>query len=898
MSLTRVGGDLLKQPLNIGTGVTITPDGNATFSGIVTAGNLVGSDGKPIASGAGLGTAVVSGSDEGGEQIYYTNTVLNITDNLTIDPPDSANASYTQYQEVAVEQGKDLIVEDDFIVDVLGISSSVVTPLPGQGGRVRADRFTNKAGTGAPEFPNGVTISAGSTVTGDFGVSGDLLVGNDLTVSGSKTYLNTNSVEFKDKNIGIASVSTGKLTDGQLNGAGFTIYGLNGDKSLTWDNPNDRMAFSTDLYAPRMYADSVTANDTVTASNSITVGDTFLKPQSVGLGSVTTAGRNTGIGTALGTLVYNAQTGQVEGYGPVGWVSLGSLLDEGMTATGGVISDYQEGNKIYRSHTFASSGYFDVTKLSSRYSNSIDLMMVGGGGAGAGSVYGLGGGGGGGAGGLKYIQGVLVAESPYSIVIGAGGARRTAPANGSDGGTTSAFGNSVGGGGGGGRGSEPSASVGNPGVNGGSGGGGGYRGYTNNANGGGSPGNGGGTNNSVSPTNGWGNDGGGVAAPSASGAGGGGAGGAGQSNTGSGGGAGGVGGVGLSYSINGTSITYASGGQGGSASPSKAGAPGTGNGGTGRYGNSNGSQGDDGGSGIVVVRYQIGSSQTSATQSSKATGGLVSYANGKTIHQFTSTGTFEVTDSSLTSVEYIVIAGGGGGGRYNAGNNYGGGGGGGAGGYRSSITGETSGGGGSAESALSVSPGPYTVTVGAGGAGAGPDGSDISGLQGSDSSLHTVVSLGGGFGSGQEPVNGNPGGSGGGGAAGPSSGSSGGSGTANQGYAGGDAVYVGGVYSAGGQGGGAGAVGIPYNDPDRTQILGYPQAYIQGSSPNGLASSATGITTTRAQGGHGMRGYGPPGSTPRDGIYGRAYHGDGGGGSEFGRGGQGGSGTVIIVYPT
>ena len=891
MSLTRVGGDLLKQPLNIGTGVTITPDGNATFSGIVTAGNLVGSDGKPIASGAGLGTAVVSGSDEGGEQIYYTNTVLNITDNLTIDPPDSANASYTQYQEVAVEQGKDLIVEDDFIVDVLGISSSVVTPLPGQGGRVRADRFTNKAGTGAPIFPNGIEVSTDATIGGGLTVTNNLTVDGNLVVNGSETSLKTAKLQVDDINIGIAPFDN-KLSDGQLNGAGFTINGLNGDKSLTWDNPNDRMAFSTDLYAPRMYADSVTADD------SITVGDTFLKSNQVGLGSVTTAGRDAGIGTAIGTLVYNSQTGQVEGYGPVGWVSLGSLLDEGMTATGGVIGDYQEGNKIYRSHTFASSGYFEVTKLSSRYSNSVDLMMVGGGGAGAGSVYGLGGGGGGGAGGLKYIQGVLVAESSYSIVIGAGGARRTAPANGSDGGTTIAFSNSVGGGGGGGRGSEPSASVGSPGVSGGSGGGGGYRGYSNNANGGSSPGNSGGANNSVSPPSGWGNDGGGVAAPSASGAGGGGAGGAGQSNTGSGGGTGGVGGVGLSYSISGNSVTYATGGQGGSASPSKAGAPGTGNGGTGRYGNQNSSQGDDGGSGIVVVRYQIGSSQTSATQSARATGGLVSYANGKTIHQFTSTGTFEVTDSSLTSVEYIVIAGGGGGGRYNVGNNYGGGGGGGAGGYRSSITGETSGGGGSAESALSVSPGPYTVTVGAGGAGAGPDGGAINGLQGSDSSFHTVVSLGGGFGSGQEPVNGNPGGSGGGGAGGPSSASLSGSGTANQGYAGGDGYRVGGVYSSGGQGGGAGAVGIDYNDPDRTQIAGYPSAYVQGSSPNGLASSATGITTTRAQGGHGMRGYGPGGNSQRDGIYGRAYHGDGGGGSEYGRGGQGGSGTVIIVYPT
>jgi hypothetical protein len=56
--------------------------------------------------------------------------------------------------------------------------------------------------------------------------------------------------------------------------------------------------------------------------------------------------------------------------------------------------------------------------------------------------------------------------------------------------------------------------------------------------------------------------------------------------------------------------------------------------------NPGGANGGSGGSGIVVVRYQIGSLAATA----KATGGLISYASGKTIHQFLSSGTFTVTN--------------------------------------------------------------------------------------------------------------------------------------------------------------------------------------------------------------------------------------------------------------
>ena len=45
-------------------------------------------------------------------------------------------------------------------------------------------------------------------------------------------------------------------------------------------------------------------------SGMITVGDTFLKPQSVGLGTTSTAGRNAGVSTAIGTIIYNASVNQ------------------------------------------------------------------------------------------------------------------------------------------------------------------------------------------------------------------------------------------------------------------------------------------------------------------------------------------------------------------------------------------------------------------------------------------------------------------------------------------------------------------------------------------------------------------------------------------------------------
>ena len=57
-----------------------------------------------------------------------------------------------------------------------------------------------------------------------------------------------------------------------------------------------------------------------------------------------------------------------------------------------------------------------------------------------------------------------------------------------------------------------------------------------------------------------------------------------------------------------------------------------------------------------MVRYQIDVSQTGTA---KATGGNISFYNGKTIHAFTSTGDFNNTSgANLTGCEVVILGGG------------------------------------------------------------------------------------------------------------------------------------------------------------------------------------------------------------------------------------------------
>ena len=256
----------------------------------------------------------------------------------------------------------------------------------------------------------------------------------------------------------------------------------------------------------------------------------------------------------------------------------------------------------YRYHTFTSSGTFTNT-----VSNlSVDYLLVAGGGGGGGSwaVSTVGNGGGGGAGGAIDSTATCSAQG-YAVTVGGGGLGTTATSqNSTQGSSSSVFGATAVGGGRGGTYQNTSK-----GGNGGSGGGGGY-----------------GPDTASSGTAGQGNAGGvhaGTAASPYYGCGGGGGkGAAGAAGTGT---VGGNGGVGIDWKSLGT---YYAGGGGGAGSynvSSSAGSGGNGGGGnatatstrggagtanTGGGGGGGGAYqslayGGNGGSGTVIIRYQL-----------------------------------------------------------------------------------------------------------------------------------------------------------------------------------------------------------------------------------------------------------------------------------------------------
>ena len=122
----RIGDSLLHSTgidLGSGTGIgaTITRQGNATFSGIVTAQKFVG-DGSELNGVSGLGTALSNDSTSPLNTLYYVNSVMSIGSTITVDPPPTAVAVYTNYAELQLEESADLIIESgDVVPDVLGL---------------------------------------------------------------------------------------------------------------------------------------------------------------------------------------------------------------------------------------------------------------------------------------------------------------------------------------------------------------------------------------------------------------------------------------------------------------------------------------------------------------------------------------------------------------------------------------------------------------------------------------------------------------------------------------------------------------------------------------------------------------------------------------------------------
>ena len=300
---------------------------------------------------------------------------------------------------------------------------------------------------------------------------------------------------------------------------------------------------------------------------------------------------------------------------------------------------------------------------------------------------------------------------------------------------------------------------------------------------------------------------------------------------------------------------------------------------------------------IKYTNYDGGVSGTvDKTSVGLPSGGTISVLNGYRMHAFLLSGNFIVPAGFASSAEYLIVAGGGGSDGYHSG-------GGGAGGL--------------IEGTVSLSPGNYSIVIGAGGT------TGNTGAPGNNSSAFNVSAIRGGNGlrQGATADADNDGGSGGGSSDGNNRS---GTATTGQGYAGGYKNGSGPVnngsnlnYPTCGGGGAGGAGGDDtstsggYGGVGKNLSAKYGTAYGQsgwfaggggGTSLSTLNGSATpALYGIGGQGGGGIGGYtSTPGGAPvRNSASGSANTGGGGGGYLYSNngGGNGGSGIVIIRYP-
>ena len=272
--------------VNVGSGVTIESNGQATFTGIVTFGSsstTIDGDGNTIkvgtaltlghtqglqfhtqnlhsdgfeinqinASGiitassfsgdgsnltslpAGLGTALSSTQSSPLNKIYYTNTVLPVESTITVDTPASASAAYTQYADISIGSGADLIISDgdDLIPDVLGLRPDG-TFGGGALGRMRVDKLVGKDANSAVNVEKGLVVTGVVTATqfkGDgsqlsglasrevYGFTG---IGNSLSLtttnSGADNIDGATYAAFEENFIGPSGLSFSINTSGNL----------------------------------------------------------------------------------------------------------------------------------------------------------------------------------------------------------------------------------------------------------------------------------------------------------------------------------------------------------------------------------------------------------------------------------------------------------------------------------------------------------------------------------------------------------------------------------------------------------------------------------------------------------------------------------------------------------
>ena len=233
--------------------------------------------------------------------------------------------------------------------------------------------------------PN-VDVADGLTITGEVKVASAVTsnsTGIDVTgivtatsFKGSGANLTgiISGIEIKEEGSALSTQAT------TLNfvGSNITASGSGAEKTITVSDANVSALKNGSDIKIQANNSGATVTGVITAVGGNPNEGAFLKGTAVGVGTTTLAGRNAGVGTAPGTIIFNATSGILQVYvnDLDTWQNVSSAEGYSFQATGGTKSTTSRSG--YAVHTFTAPGTFTV--LSNTVTGGEYLIVAGGGG--------------------------------------------------------------------------------------------------------------------------------------------------------------------------------------------------------------------------------------------------------------------------------------------------------------------------------------------------------------------------------------------------------------------------------------------------------------------------------------------------------------------------------------